>query len=66
MQLAANGLERLRAGESAVTTATEDGFTVTESLQAWNGNARLFEARVRVTWEEASSRSVELWTLIVR
>jgi type II secretory pathway pseudopilin PulG len=64
--LAATSLERLRAGGVPGLTETPSGVTIRETLQPWNGSAQLLEAHVRVTWENAGPRSIELRTLIKR
>lgn len=65
-RLAVARLERLRSGERPEAPTTVQGYAVSETLQAGDANPRLLEARVRVAWQQATPRSIELRTLIVR
>lgn len=63
-QLAAEGLERLRAGHSL--GSVPDGVTRTGAATQWSGPDDLVQVTVTVAWNDGAPRAVRLSTLVRR
>jgi prepilin-type N-terminal cleavage/methylation domain-containing protein len=65
-QLAAEGMERLRAGDAPTTVAAFGEFERQAAVTTWSGNPRLFRLEVSVTWNDGESHVVRLVSLARR
>jgi prepilin-type N-terminal cleavage/methylation domain-containing protein len=65
-ELAAEGLEQLRAGHSLGAVRGSGQFDRTGSVAAWNGHAGLYRLEVTVTWNDGEPRHLQLVTLARR
>jgi len=65
MQLAAEGMEQLRAGAAAVAAAPP-GYERTTTVTAWNGHVGLYALEVTVTWNHWGAQQLQLTTLARR
>jgi prepilin-type N-terminal cleavage/methylation domain-containing protein len=66
IQLAAEGLEQLRAGHALAAVAIPGAFTRSSSITPWRNHPGLYRLEVTVTWEDSESRSFQLLTLARR
>lgn len=65
-QLAAQGMEQLRAGHALTPLDLPNGFSRSSSAAPWNGHARLDRLEVTVTWNDLELHSFQLVTLARR
>lgn len=65
-QLAAEGMERLRAGDAATTVAALGEFERQATVAAWSSDPRLRRLEVNVTWNDGESHVVRLISLARR
>ncbi len=62
-ELAAEGIEQLRAGHALGPVRNGEQFERTGSTMAWNGHPGLYRIEVAVTWNDGEPRRVQLVTL---
>jgi prepilin-type N-terminal cleavage/methylation domain-containing protein len=65
-QLAAEGLEQLRAGQPLGPVRNNGNFTRSGSATAWNGHPGLYRLEVTVSWVDDTTHDVQLVTLARR
>ena len=62
-QLAAEGIEQLRAGHALAAVRAGAGFDRSGTVAPWNGHLGLSRIEVTVTWSDGGPRRVQLITL---
>lgn len=65
-QLAAQGMEQLRAGHVLSAVEIPGAFTRSSSITPWSNHPGLYRLEVTVTWMDYPSRSFRLLTLARR
>ena len=65
-QLAAEGMEQLRAGHALAPVTIPGDFTRSSSITPWSNHPGLYRLEVTVTWMDYPSRSFRLLTLARR
>jgi type II secretory pathway pseudopilin PulG len=65
-QLAAEGLEQLRAGHALAPIRIPGGFERSGRITVWNGHANVSELQVTVSWNDGDAHSFQLVTLMRR
>jgi|SRR5579862_2515714 len=62
-QLAAEGIEQLRAGQSLAPIRVPGAFVRRASVTPWNGHDGLVEVAVSVSWNDGAPHDLQLHTL---
>ncbi len=62
-ELAAEGIEQLRAGHTLGPVRNGDQFERTGSAMAWSAHPGLYRIEVAVTWNDGEPRRMQLVTL---
>ena len=65
-QLAAEDMERLRAGDAPGAIAAAGEFERQAAVVPWAGNARLLRLEVSVTWNDGEAHGIQLVSLARR
>lgn len=65
-QLAAEGIEQLRAGQALEPTRIAGYFDRASRVVAWNDHPGLSRLEVTVSWNDGAPRSFQLTTLVRR
>ena len=65
-QLAAEGIEQLRAGNSVGPVSVDSGFARSGSASPWAGHSGVYRLDVRVSWNDGRPQDLQLSTLVRR
>ena len=65
-ELAAEGIEQLRAAQALSPLAPSAGFERSGSVVTWNGHAGVQRIEVTISWNDGERRTYQLTTLVLR
>jgi prepilin-type N-terminal cleavage/methylation domain-containing protein len=65
-ELAAEGIEQLRAGHTLPPLAANTGFERSAAVTEWSGHAGVQRIEVTIAWNDGERRTFQLTTLVRR